>query len=157
MPNTNLQQTCRCSVPTHRCLATVLWAGSSSGFCKDKQRERFKKDNKSVMSDGRKVILMCCICKVWSVHWSLLWESTVIMMHLLWSQMKSYHDLYAKPKINKSLGFKICKGNRLSKWKWEKIYTFSLNHHCYIEMMYKEGRGSRDTVDFLQQSRSKFA
>lgn len=36
---------------------------SSSGICKDKQREQFIQNNKSVMSDGRKVILMYCAFK----------------------------------------------------------------------------------------------
>lgn len=37
---------------------------SLSGICKDKQREQFTQNNKSVMSDGGKVILVYCAFKV---------------------------------------------------------------------------------------------
>lgn len=33
-----------------------LFSKSLSGICKDKQREAFTQENKSVMSDGRKVL-----------------------------------------------------------------------------------------------------
>lgn len=41
---------------------------SSSGICKDKQREQFTQNNKSVMSDGGKVILVYCAFKVRGIY-----------------------------------------------------------------------------------------
>ena len=43
---------------------------SWSGICKDKQREQFTQNDKSVMSDGGKVILVCCAFKVWDTSCS---------------------------------------------------------------------------------------
>lgn len=48
---TNLQQTCRCSVPMRRCLAGSPFSETLSGICKDKQRQQFAVESASMIWD----------------------------------------------------------------------------------------------------------